>query len=243
MIKETLKQDLKSLICEGNIAKLPTDHLNDYSTLKTVLIKACGKYKNNSFEFPYPAKVIINKLLTGENINFKKEFQFFATPKEGVNEALNNLIGGFECEYLEPSAGHGAFIDGILEYRPCAKITAYELSELNYEVLKEKYKDEKRVSIIQGDFLKVESTKKYDVVIGNPPFSNNQDIDHIMHMKDFVKDNGQMICYSSNSWRTGSQKKQQEFRQFAEENFMYYDIDRGLFKESGTMVATTLITY
>ncbi len=238
-----LKQDLENLICEGNIAKLPTAHLNNYNALKTVLVKACGKYKNNAFEFPYPSRVIINKLMTGENINFKKEFQFFATPKEGVNEALNNLIGGFDCEYLEPSAGHGAFIDGILDYRPCAKITAYELSKLNFEVLKEKYKGMENVTIIQGDFLDIKPIKKYDVVIGNPPFSKNQDIIHIMHMKDFVKSGGQMISYSSNSWRTGNHKIQKEFKAFVEENFMYYNIDRGLFKESGTMVATTLITY
>lgn len=71
-MKESLKEDLRALTCVENVATLPIEPLNNYAELKKVLTKACGKYKRNTFVFPYPAKNVVSALASGKNIDFKK---------------------------------------------------------------------------------------------------------------------------------------------------------------------------
>jgi len=245
-MKETLKQDLQSMVCIGNTAKLPTARLNNYPELRKTLIKACGKYKRNTFEFLYPAKVIINKLVSGVTIDFKKEFQFFTTPPQ----LAENMVDQFYFEKavldcLEPSGGHGVLIDALLNRNQITKnFDVIELSELNEAVLRDKYSHlGTQVMITKGDFLKIEFSKKYDLIIANPPFSKNQDIDHIKKMYSLLNDTGQLVTISSKSWFQGSQKKQVEFKHWLENDVCadLYDLDQGTFKSSGTNVSGMLI--
>ena len=151
-----------------------------------------------------------------------------------------------EIDMLEPSAGHGVFIDTILKRcLPVKKnVDAVELSELNFSVLQDKYKDVENVNLIHGDFLEFHPGKKYDLIIANPPFSKNQDIDHVRKMYSLLKEGGQLITISSTSWTFGSQKKQVEFKNWLENDVVgdWIDLDRGSFKSSGTNVPGVLIT-
>jgi hypothetical protein len=247
-MKESLKQDLQSLICVGNIAKLPTDHLNNYPELKKTLMKACGKYHRNEFEFPFSAKAVVKRILTGENVDFKKEFQFFATPQELAERMADEIIfDKHKMDILEPSAGHGSLIDAVLGRNEDVTKTfdAIELSELNESILRDKYKHlGTQVLINQNDFLSIEFDKKYDLIIANPPFTKNQDIDHVRKMYSLLADNGQLITLSSKSWTFGSQRKQVEFKNWLEKEVgaTFTDIEQGSFKSSGTNVAAMLIT-
>jgi phospholipid N-methyltransferase len=245
-ISETLKEDLKSLRCEGNIAHLPSEQLNDYAGLKKVLTKATGKYTRNTFVFPVEAQAVVDKLIGGQSINFKKEFQFFATPPELAEYMCNQIVGNFAPKVLEPSAGHGALIEAILKARPEAEVEAVELSDINFRVLSEKWSETiDNVSVCQGDFLTMDfGSEKYDIVIANPPFSKNQDIDHIMKMYDLVKKGGQLITIASKSWTFGSQKKQEEFASFVDDQAsLCIELDQGAFKTSGTNVSAMLLVF
>jgi phospholipid N-methyltransferase len=243
---DNLKQDLQSLTFSGNVAMLPKEQLKDYPTLKKVLIKACGKYKNNSFTFPYPAKIIVQKLIKGETIDFKKEFQFFVTPKDLANYMANQILWyKEEMDILEPSAGHGALIDEILKVKPenvKVNIHAVELSNLNYEILVDKYGSS--INIYNCDFLEFNPSMEFDVILANPPFSKNQDIDHIKKMYSLLKENGRLISVTSKSWSFGSQKKQIAFKNWLEEDIAstWFSLDRGTFKSSGTNVEGILLT-
>lgn len=242
---ETLNLDLRALRCEGNLAFLPTEQLNNYPILKATLIKACGKYKNNSFEFPYPAQTVIDQLISGKSINFKKEFQFFATPETVAERLMDEIIFMYpEFDVLEPSAGHGSLIDALLKRNVgvIKHIDAIELSELNFAVLEEKYRGNENVNIIKGDFLENKSKKVYDLIIANPPFTNNQDIDHIRKMYSILGRGGQLISIASTSWLHGSQKKQIEFREWLDEiEAEIKPIKQGEFKSSGTNVESVLL--
>ncbi len=241
---ETLNIDLRNLRCEGNTAYLPTEQLQDYNLLKKTLTKACGKYNKNKFEFPYPAQAIINRLLSGENIDFKKEFQFFATPEGLAKRLIDYVIFDKDViNVLEPSAGHGALIDALLDTNGVIQknIDAVELSKLNFEVLKDKYKSVDDVNLIQDDFLEFKTDKKYDLIIANPPFSKNQDIDHILKMYEHLDKGGRLITISSKSWTFGTQKKQKAFREWVDEEGTLIDLEHGAFKSSGTNVSGCLI--
>lgn len=248
-MKETLKQDLQALTCEGNVAKLPTANLNNYAELKKVLTQATGKYKKNTFVFPSPAQVIIDKLLGGSTINFKKDFQFFPTPQPVADRMAQDVVFNKKEMYvLEPGAGHGALIDALLRVCPADVkliINTVELSDLNYDILMDKYKDEDRVNlIIKGDFLEHEPARKYDLIIANPPFTKNQDIDHVRHMHSMLADGGQLLTITSKSWTFGSQKKQVAFREWLDDlGVCYTALDSGEFKASGTNVASMYLNF
>lgn len=245
-MKESLKQDLGSLICEGNVAKLPTTQLNNYAELKKTLTKACGKYKRNTFEFPYPAKSIVESLMSGKSIDFKKEFQFFPTPTELVERVCQDIIfDKDEINILEPSAGHGAFIKHVLTLNEDIKKNVFmiELSELNFSILKDlDLPKANQLYIEKADFLETKDHILYDLILANPPFTKNQDIDHIKKMYSLLSDGGQLLTLSSTSWVRGSQKKQVEFREWLDDaGATCTAIDQGAFKSSGTNVATMYI--
>jgi phospholipid N-methyltransferase len=232
----TFLEDLKTLNCKGNTAYLPKEQLNNYAALKKALIKANGKYNKNKFEFPYPAQPIIEMLMSGKIIDFKKEFQFFATPKDVAKRIVQDVIFYKEhLNVLEPSAGHGALIKALIETSPVElSIDAVELSELNHGILKSKYPN---VRLFREDFLSFKPEKQYDLIIANPPFSKNQDIDHIKHMYSMLEKGGQLLTIASNSWTFGQQKKQVEFRDWLDEICAtWIEMDKGVFKASGTMV-------
>lgn len=202
--------------------------------------------KKNSFIFPYQAAEVIGKLIDGENTNFKKEFQFFDTPQGLANEMINKLVY-FEKDVLnvlEPSAGHGILIDTLLNVSEAIEknIDAVELSDLNFKVLEDKYKDCDNINLYNDDFLNFDSGKKYDLIIANPPFTKNQDIDHIKKMYSLLAPGGQLITIASKSWTFGSQNKQIEFKEWVNEVGTYQDLEKGSFKSSGTNVQGTLIT-
>lgn len=242
-MKETLKQDLLSLRCEDNVAYLPTSQLNDYPELKKALLKINGKYKRNTFVFPNNAKQCIDELLNGDTVDFKKKFQFFATPPELADRMAQDIIWSkYNMKILEPGAGHGALIDAMYKSKPDrvnVAVDLIELSELNYTVLMEKFEWKmNEVCVFNDDFLSMDFDEKYDLIIANPPFTKNQDIDHIRKMYDVLADNGRIITLSSKSWTFGSQKKQVEFRDWLEDiGATWVELDRGVFKSSGTDVS------
>lgn len=242
MITEEIKEDLRALEVDDNIVRLPKEQLNDYAGLKKLLIKATGKYKRNTFEFPMPAGPIISTLLNGKIIDFKKEFQFFATPENVAEEMMNEVLG-YPDRILEPSAGHGALIDALLNIRPNSTVHALELSELNYEVLRDKYDYFNQVKVAQGDFLELTDKHEYDLIIANPPFSKNQDIDHVYKMYDLLAPGGRIITIMSTSWTFGQQHKQKQFREWIEEvGATVRSNENGAFKSSGTMVNSVMVT-
>ena len=202
-MKDTLKKDLEALTCEGNVASLPSAPLNDYATLKKTLTKANGKYKKNAFVFPNQAQDVISTLLGGTVVDFKKEFQFFATPPELAEKMCNEIVGHMDMPVVgEFQAGHGALIDAVLKLRPSATVTAIELAALNYKELQRKYEDYTNVMVHQGDFMEMskEINPVFDIILANPPFTKNQDIDHIMKMYGLLAPGGQMVTVASQSW-------------------------------------------
>lgn len=101
-----LIQDLNKCTVEGNVIKLPTEHLADYPGLKKALHQAGAIYKRNAFIFPNEAQPYVDKLLGGTSINRKKETQFFETPDAIAEQMMNQiLVQTGPIRVLEPSAG------------------------------------------------------------------------------------------------------------------------------------------
>jgi hypothetical protein len=211
--------------------------LHNYSDVRKAFLSAGASYKNNTFIFPSDAKPYIDRLMGGEKVNLKKEYQFFATPAELAKNLVYLADVKNHHTILEPSAGHGAIIKSIQAV--CSvQIDYCELMDINKAILA----DISGTRCINSDFLKQIVGQKYDRIIANPPFSKNQDIDHVRHMYSHLKTGGRIVSIMSNSWRKGSQKKQEEFRQWLEDiNAEVEEIEAGAFKESGTNISACIV--
>lgn len=240
-MKNQLIENISLMIPEGNRLKLPaTIYFNNYAEVKKALLTAGGKYKKGGyFEFTEDAGEVQARLVGGEVINDKKKFQFFATP-EHLARRLVDLVEPISADMtiLEPSAGQGAIVE-VLESRGVKNLTLVELMPENCKVLLRKGYGEK---LIKGDFLAQVFEAPFDIIVANPPFSKNQDVDHVLKMYEVLKPGGTLVSIMSKSWTFGSQKKQISFRNFLDEvEAETYDVDAGEFKASGTNVSAVIV--
>lgn len=182
-----------------------------------------------------PADSFENMLLTGETTDFKKEFQFFETPPELAKKMVEMAELKDLDDVLEPSAGLGAIAKEIKtgslvcnEINP--KMANYLANELSF-------------CVSCTDFLILTSTyNKYDKIIMNPPFTKQQDIDHILHAYSLLNDGGIMVSVVSEAPFFRENKKSKVFRKWLELiNAEVIKNPEGTFKSSGTMVRTRLI--
>lgn len=249
----TTQEVLQKCNVEGNIIRLPQIKLdrNQYLEVKNSLELIGGKWKGGKtqgFVFEEDSTELLAQLASGEQRNLKKEFQFFSTPKElagtMVIACFPFVIEGLDVKILEPSAGDGALIKAFREQHGNQfQVDCFELMGLN----RSKLIKLDNVKIISDDFIDCavngRINNKYDFIIANPPFTKNQDIDHIVCMYKACKPGGIIVTLSSTSWQRGSQKKQEAFKEWL--HYLGADITEipaGAFAESGTSIETLMIT-
>jgi len=100
-------------------------------------------------------------------LSYKSNFGQFMTNEDIADSVVQSIkdIVPDEPMVLEPSYGTGNFIRSIKKYIPDAKIDGYEIDKDIFESI-----DIEDVSCYNDDFLFSECHKKYDLIIGNPPY-------------------------------------------------------------------------
>ena len=84
---------------------------------------------------------------------------------------------------LEPSGGTGSLIRAVSRKMGIdIKVDAIEINPIHCKILENVNITDK---VINDDFLKIEPTKQYDVVLMNPPYSLNRWMLHIEHALKF----------------------------------------------------------
>lgn len=236
------KEILLQCTVENNTVKLPGIQLErvQYLDVKKQLELIGGKWKGGKvqgFVFPNNPSELLSQVANGEKRNFKKEYQFFETP-ERLADWLVELADIKDLDaILEPSAGRGAIVKAIHRAYPGVTIFGYELMDINLSFLTALSGFE----LLGSDFLQ-ECDALFDVIIANPPFSKNQDIDHINHMFRHLKPGGRLVSVASKHWQFAKGKKEKAFREWIEEiEAEVFDVSGGEFKESGTMIETCII--
>lgn len=243
--KWSVEKILMNCTLESNVLKLPQVQFNkkSYGEAKKWIEEAGGRWeggKTQGFIFDFDAQRVFDILHSGKRCNIQQEFQFFETPKE-VADWLVMLTGGITSgsRILEPSAGRGAIVKAILRNCPGATIDCYELMPENREIL-----GKVGGVNIRGENFLDEEEGEWDYIVANPPFSGNQDVDHVMHMYEHLAVGGVCAAITSQHWKMGSERKCVEFRDFLQKiGANIIDIDAGEFKESGTGVATTAVVF
>lgn len=201
--------------------------------------------KHEGFIFEIDPEIYLDDIIEGKKINLKKEIQFFPTPAALAEEMIwqvityNSTLYKPDLKVLEPSAGRGAITNELIKINPGLKIDVCEIDEVNRRFLNKN----PNLNLIAEDFLKLEERKEYyDLIIANPPFSKNQDIDHVYKMFECLKPGGTLGSFTSKHWQHSRNKKEVAFKEFLEENgHTLFEIEPRAFKEAGTMVGTNFI--
>lgn len=241
--KWNVEDILKHCTLEDGVLKLPKVQFNkkSYAEAKKWIEEAGGSWQSGKiqgFTFPFNPERVFSILKEGKRCNLQQEYQFFETPAE-VADWLVMLAGGIHENdtVLEPSAGRGALIKAIHRACPSVTVECYELMPENREFIHSL----DNVIILDEDFTK-DSVGSYTKIIANPPFSNNQDIEHVRIMYKLLEKGGTLAAITSSHWKIASEKKCVDFRNWLEEvHGEVFEIGAGEFKESGTSISTMAV--
>lgn len=241
--KWSVEEILKHCTLENNILKLPTVKFNkkSYVEAKKWIEEAGGSWqggKTQGFTFPFNPERVFSILKEGKRCNLQQDFQFFETPA-AVADWLVMLAGGIHEDdtVLEPSAGRGALIKAIHRACPSVIVECYELMPENREFLHTL----DNVILLDEDFT-TNPVGNYTKIIANPPFSGNQDIDHVKLMYEHLEEGGTLAAITGPHWKLGLEKKCKDFQIWiASVGGEVFEIGAGEFKESGTTISTIAV--
>jgi len=180
-----------------------------------------------------PTVKIEEVLLTGETINKKQLYQFFETPKHLAEKICDMADIGAEDLVLEPSAGHGA----IAECVKSKLLDCVEIDPEKCEVLRKK-----GLNVFNEDFMKFDRDMEWERIVMNPPFTKQQDIDHVLRAFSFLAKGGHLVAVMSPGFTFRQNIKSTSFLRLVEEYGMCEELPEETFKESGTLVRTVLVT-
>lgn len=241
----TTNEVLKQCTVEENVVRLPDFQLDRkvYLEVKEALEFIGGKWKGrpvNGFIFKDGnAEMLLSELIDSgkEGRELKKETQFFYTPKKVVELMVKNAeINSKDLTILEPSAGKGHIIYYLPKLNPTY---ACEKNKMFANILRKEFPE---VKLRNMDFLEAGDSIEFDRIIANPPFRNNQDIDHIYKMYEICKKGGRIVTMSSKHWTFANGKKETKFREWIKEvNAIQITIEGGSFSESGTQIETIML--
>ena len=241
--KWSVEEILKHCTLEDGVLKLPQVQFNkkSYAEAKKWIEEAGGSWqggKVQGFTFPFNPERVFSILKEGKRCDLQKDFQFFETPAD-IADWLVMLAGGIHetDTVLEPSAGRGALIKAIHRSCPSVTVECYELMPENREFLHTL----DNVILLDEDFTK-DSVGHYTKIIANPPFSGNQDIDHVRLMYERLEEGGTLAAITSQHWRFASEKRCIDFRNWLKEvHGEVFEISAGEFKESGTSISAMAV--
>lgn len=112
---------------------------------------------------------------------------FYPTPPDLADTivAKANLRPGMRV--LEPSAGIGSIAEAILRKEPGVELSVIELRTSLREIL-----TGKGFNLVGSDFLE-HAGQSYDAIIMNPPFEEDQDINHVRHAYSLLAPGGVLV--------------------------------------------------
>lgn len=197
-----------------------------------------------------------------------KNFGFFPTPDAAAERLLEHVPLYREKDQqplriLEPSAGTGnlarrlaATREGEIRhgygepvenwtYRArvdCVEIQPTLVAGLEAEGIYNR--------VICADFLTLrpQAFDPYDLIVMNPPFDLERDIDHVTHAFEFLKPGGDLFAIMSAGTEFRETKKAIAFRKLLEQmrhdrwsRWTFHELPPGSFAEVGTYVNTVII--
>jgi hypothetical protein len=158
--------------------------------------------------------------------------QAFYTPLSVVKAMIEHSRNWTGCRALEPSSGDGGIVHALIE-SGCS-VDACEIdADMHARCA------DMGARMIGTDFLKIEPTGDYDLVLMNPPFQKNQAKHHIEHAYKFLNKRGQLVAVVPYDFREKLAECELDLPGCKSATFE--ELSSDTFKESGANVKTLLL--
>lgn len=151
-----------------------------------------GVKKNNDrggfyFEFDYNPRDVIAEIICSGCLPDQKAHQFYPTPANVAEAAIELAQIGDDDECLEPSAGTG----GLADFMPKERTLCVEISALHCKVL-----ESKGHNVTCSDFIKWSGmvSNKFDRIVMNPPYSEGRWQAHIEQAANMLSKGGRLVA-------------------------------------------------
>ena len=140
----------------------------------------------NYWQFDYDPRDVIADIVASGCVPDDKSHQFYPTPDELADMAVDLAEIGPDHSCAEPSAGTGAIADRM----PKDRTMCMEVSKLRADVLAAK-----GYTVINADFLALsEHEFKFDRIVMNPPFDRGQWQAHLQHAAAMLNRGGRLVA-------------------------------------------------
>ena len=230
---DTIKEEVLST---GRLEALGITSLPELRTALRELYQVDAKVSGVSSE-----KTKLQKLerdLKMTVLNNRKAFNdFFPTTETIANDVVEMADIEPGMTVLEPSAGNAMLADAAQEAGGTVEVS--ELAGPLREILAEK-----GYTLVGSDFLEMQTDKQYDRVVMNPPFSKDQDIQHVAHAYNMLKPGGRLVAIVSSMAGERQNKRNKRFREWLDSLAVDEQmLPEGAFKSSlnATAVRTKVI--
>lgn len=210
-----------------------------YAKVKALLSALGGRWSSSkqAHVFAGDAEEVLRNLMGGAVVT-DRDWEFFPTPKPVVDRMLAKADVQPGWRVREPQAGQGAIAVALAAVVGIDNVICTEAMPRNAQHLRGL-----GFTVREGDFLQETPTPSCRAILMNPPFSGHQDVTHITHALGFLHPGGVLVSVASPSWRHANNAKAAAFRELLEAmDAEVEDIPGGAFRESGTDIATVLIT-
>ncbi len=198
--------------------------INNVSDLKAAMLEfkdlRAGKLKED------PVKAA-ERALIGQNVGI----DFFPTPKTLASRMVEMAGISSGMKVLEPSAGNGNIAEAIREAG--ADVDVAEISSALRDLL-----TAKKFNVVSHDFMDI-TEGQYDAIVMNPPFSKNQDIQHVQRAFKLLKPGGKLVAIVGEGAFFRNDKTATEFRDWLDElGATVEKLPEGTFKEKELLNTT-----
>jgi hypothetical protein len=238
------------------LLRLPDEKLDRklYTAVNAVLETMGGKWSRGAkaHVFPTDPRLAISAATaTGAYTDTKSDLnQFFSPPRlaDRICELAFSYSTGEVETILEPSAGAGAIVDAALKRWPDAHIDAVETDSDLARTLAKKWLS--GVSVIRGDFITEVANAgslcdHYDVVVMNPPWSDQRAAKHVLAAWGTVRPGGVLVAAVPRGLRAATRGVDNKAFRQADETYGVHaeEIPEGAFKASGTGVGGDIVVW
>lgn len=234
---------LRNATVLGNKLTLPPGQLDRtlYTAIDKVLKAAGGKWNRGAKAHVFADEAGIAKFMGalkgGFIVDAKKAMQQFFTPADLADYVVRQADIEPGMTVLEPSAGQGAL--AIVAAAHGGKVTCVEK---DVELAAALLNAHGYMSIYPEDFMLWTPELRFDRVVMNPPFTGQQDVEHITRAFSFLRSGGKLVSVAGAGIKSNSRKDVREFRALVESvGGSIESLPEGSFKESGTGVNTVLV--
>ena len=212
-----------------------------YTEVNAALEALGGKWNRGAKAHVFaesPEDVLERILLDGGFHDAKQELQQFFTPAPLATRLVREADVRPGMTVLEPSAGMGAI--ALAARTAGGEVFCVEKDQKCIDRLFDLKFEGKRC-----DFLTCApgAPGPFDRAIMNPPFTRQQDVDHVLHAFRFLREGGKLAAIMSAGTAFRSNRKTVEFREVvARHDGSIEALPDGSFKASGTGMRTVLVT-